>query len=205
MLKIRADRLLAAFALAGCATVDVAQLPRPRSPRSTSREYFNGTVDGWGMFQDRSGKVVGRFHVRIDAKWNGNPGRSTSSSSTRTARSRTASGRSSRTATAIPAPPATSSAPRQGTPQGNALRCDYVLALPVDGTRVEHGHGRLDVPDRREDDAQPHDDVEVRRPRRRSDARVPQALRPAHARGACVRRKAQGPEDTAGTVRGSEA
>ena len=30
----------------------------PRSPRSTCKRYFNGTVDGWGMFQDRSGKVA---------------------------------------------------------------------------------------------------------------------------------------------------
>ena len=37
-------------------------------------QYFNGTVDGWGMFQDRSGKVVKRFYVRIDAKWDGNKG-----------------------------------------------------------------------------------------------------------------------------------
>ena len=36
--------------------------------------YFNGTIDGWGMVQERSGKAIRRFHVVIDAKWNGATG-----------------------------------------------------------------------------------------------------------------------------------
>jgi hypothetical protein len=63
----------AALSLAGCATVDVANYASER-PALDLAEYFNGTVDGWGMFQDRSGKVVRRFTVRIDAKWEGNRG-----------------------------------------------------------------------------------------------------------------------------------
>lgn len=63
----------AAATLAGCATVDVADYGAERPPLDLA-EYFNGTVDGWGVFQDRSGKVVRRFTVRIDAKWEGNRG-----------------------------------------------------------------------------------------------------------------------------------
>ena len=63
----------AALTLAGCATVDVANY-RAERPALDLAEYFNGTVDGWGMFQDRSGQVIRRFTVRIDAKWDGNRG-----------------------------------------------------------------------------------------------------------------------------------
>jgi Protein of unknown function (DUF3833) len=63
----------ATFSLFGCATVDVADYRAERPPLDLA-EYFNGTVDGWGMFQDRSGKVVRRFTVRIDGKWDGNRG-----------------------------------------------------------------------------------------------------------------------------------
>jgi hypothetical protein len=63
----------AAATLAGCATVDVADYRAERPPLDLA-EYFSGTVDGWGMFQDRSGKVVRRFTVRIEARWEGNRG-----------------------------------------------------------------------------------------------------------------------------------
>jgi hypothetical protein len=62
-----------ALALAGCATVDVANYRAERPPLDLA-QYFNGTVDGWGMVQDRSGQVLRRFTVRIDAKWDGNRG-----------------------------------------------------------------------------------------------------------------------------------
>jgi hypothetical protein len=62
-----------ALTLAGCATVDVANYRSERPPLDLAR-YFNGTVDGWGMFQDRSGQVVRRFTVRIDGTWDGNRG-----------------------------------------------------------------------------------------------------------------------------------
>ena len=36
--------------------------------------YFTGTVDAWGMFTDREGKVVKRFTVVIIGTWNGDTG-----------------------------------------------------------------------------------------------------------------------------------
>ena len=63
----------AALTLAGCATVDVADYRAERPPLDLAA-YFDGTVDGWGIVQDRSGKVVRRFTVRIEGKWQGSRG-----------------------------------------------------------------------------------------------------------------------------------
>ena len=59
--------------LAGCSAVspDVYRAERPTLDLAT---YFNGPIDGWGMVQDRSGKVLRRFYVRIEGKWNGTTG-----------------------------------------------------------------------------------------------------------------------------------
>ncbi len=65
--------LLALFALAGCATPGV-DVYRAEKPRLDIRQYFSGTVDGWGMVQDRSGKLLRRFHVVIVCTWNGDTG-----------------------------------------------------------------------------------------------------------------------------------
>ena len=65
--------LLTTLVLGGCAGIDVAQY-RAETPQLDLRKFFSGTVDGWGMFQDRSGKVIKRFHVVIEAKWQGDTG-----------------------------------------------------------------------------------------------------------------------------------
>ena len=59
--------------LAGCGTIPV-ETYRDEKPVLDLRRYFDGTVDAWGMFQDRNGRVVKRFTVRIDAKWQGDTG-----------------------------------------------------------------------------------------------------------------------------------
>lgn len=59
--------------LAGCGSVPVEQY-RDERPALDLQRYFDGTIDAWGLFQDRSGKVVKRFTVRIDARWSGNTG-----------------------------------------------------------------------------------------------------------------------------------
>jgi len=65
--------LLGLFVLAGCATPGV-EAYRAEKPQLDIRDYFNGTVDGWGMVQDRSGKVLRRFHVVIVSSWSGDAG-----------------------------------------------------------------------------------------------------------------------------------
>ena len=122
-----------ALSLTGCAGVPVEKY-RAEQPKLDLAEYFNGTLDGWGMFQDRSGEVVKRFHVVIEARWQGNTGtldeRFTWSDGTTSQRVWTlvkeGDGRYSGRAddvigTAV------------GEAAGSALRWRYVLALPVDG------------------------------------------------------------------------
>jgi hypothetical protein len=42
-------------------------------PRELER-CFDGTVDAWGYFQDRGGKVVRCFKVEIQCRWEGDDG-----------------------------------------------------------------------------------------------------------------------------------
>ena len=54
--------------LTACSTVNVAQYAQEK-PVLDMQQYFNGTIDAWGMFQDRSGKVAKRFTVVILCSW----------------------------------------------------------------------------------------------------------------------------------------
>lgn len=65
--------LLTAVTLTGCAGGDVNAYQNER-PILKLEEYFNGTIDGWGMFQKRDGSVVKRFKVVIEASWEGGQG-----------------------------------------------------------------------------------------------------------------------------------
>jgi len=124
--------LAAAAVVVGCATTDVGEYGAEKPPLDLA-EYFNGTIDGWGMFQDRSGKVLKRFYVRIDATWDGDRG-------TLDEHFEYADGEKQRRVWTL-----TKSRDRysgtaadvvgtaQGRAQGNALHWNYVLALPVDG------------------------------------------------------------------------
>ena len=64
---------LCALVVAGCAAPSPDRY-RDQKPALDLRQYFNGTVDGWGMFQSRSGEIQKRFTVRIDASWEGDTG-----------------------------------------------------------------------------------------------------------------------------------
>ena len=121
------------LALAGCSSPEPAQYAR-EEPRLDVQRYFNGTLDAHGMFQDRSGAVVKRFVVVMRCQWNGDTGILDEdfvySDGTRQKRIWTLrkTGPGSFSATA---PDVIGTA--QGTVAGNALRWQYVLALPVDG------------------------------------------------------------------------
>ena len=125
---------LATFALWGCATPDVADYATQK-PVLDLREYLNGRVDAWGMFTDRSGKVVKRFTVVLDCRWTGDDGvldeDFTYADGTKQRRiwniHRFADGRYSGRAGDVVGE-------AQGQARGNALRWNYTLALPVDGS-----------------------------------------------------------------------
>lgn len=64
---------LFAVALSGCSSVTVKDYAN-ESPKLKLEEYLNGDIDAYGIFQDRSGKIVKRFHVLIKASWIGDTG-----------------------------------------------------------------------------------------------------------------------------------
>lgn len=107
-------------------------------PALDLKQYFNGRLDAWGMFQDRSGAVIKRFTVAMNCHWQGDVGTLEEdfvySDGTRERRvwtlRKTGDGRYVGTASDVVGE-------AQGTVAGNALRWNYTLALPVDG-RVWH-------------------------------------------------------------------
>ena len=70
---MRGLALMLSTLIAGCAAVAPADYAAEQ-PALALERYFVGTVDGWGMVQDRSGKVLRRFYVKIDARWQGDIG-----------------------------------------------------------------------------------------------------------------------------------
>jgi len=121
-----------ALGLTACAGVPVDKY-RQEKPQLDLARYFNGTLDGWGMFQNRSGEVVKRFHVVIEASWQGDTGtldeRFTWSDGSTSRRVwtivREGPGRYRGSADDV-------IGTAMGEAAGNALRWRYVLALPVD-------------------------------------------------------------------------
>ena len=66
--------LFAALVLGGCGATLQPSDYAAEQPKLDLKSYFNGTVDAWGMFQDRSGKVIKRFTVVMDCQWQGDTG-----------------------------------------------------------------------------------------------------------------------------------
>jgi hypothetical protein len=58
---------------ASCAGPQVQNYAQEK-PLLDLRTYFNGTLDAWGVFTDRSGQVVKRFTVVMDCSWTGDEG-----------------------------------------------------------------------------------------------------------------------------------
>ncbi len=124
---------LFALGLSACASTGVEQY-RAEKPALDLKTYLNGRLDAWGMFQGRSGDVQKRFHVVIDAKWEGDVGTLDENFSW-------SDGSTSRRVWTLTRQPDGSFRGRAddvvgeaiGEVSGNALRWRYVLALPVDG------------------------------------------------------------------------
>jgi hypothetical protein len=118
-------------ACAGPQVVDYAA----QTPVLDLRTYFNGTVDAWGVFTDRSGRVVKRFKVVMDCQWQGDEGvldeAFTYSDGTQQRRiwklKALPQGRYEGRADDVVGMAA-------GEVRGNAFRWQYTLALPVDST-----------------------------------------------------------------------
>lgn len=57
--------IITVFLLTGCSTVDVRDY-RDNVPAFNIFEYFKGETTGWGIVQDRKGKLLRQFVVKID-------------------------------------------------------------------------------------------------------------------------------------------
>jgi hypothetical protein len=64
---------VACMGLMACASPKPADYAAEK-PVLDLREYFNGDIDAYGIFTDRSGQVVRRFVVTIKASWEGEKG-----------------------------------------------------------------------------------------------------------------------------------
>ena len=133
--------LAAAWLLGGCAAPTIADYAN-ESPRLDLREYFNGELVAQGLFSDRAGKVVKRFSVKIDARWQGDEGvldeafvYSDGSTQRRVWRLRRLPYAVETARYVVEADDVVGQA--QGEAAGNALHWRYTLRLPVDGREIE--------------------------------------------------------------------
>ena len=129
---------LIAFALFGCSSPSVTQYANEK-PNLDLSEYFNGTIDAYGIFTDRSGEVKKRFTVLLVAQWKVIDGKKVGtldesfeySDGTKQKRiwtlTETAPGKYIGRADDVVGD-------ALGESAGNALNWTYTLALPVDGT-----------------------------------------------------------------------
>lgn len=130
---LTAGASLATLSLAGCAGPQVADYAGEK-PVLDLRRYFNGTLDAYGVFTDRSGKVVRRFTVVMRCSWNGEQGvldeDFTYADGTTQKRiwrlTHLGNGRYEGRADDVVGV-------AEGQVAGNAFRWGYTLALPVDG------------------------------------------------------------------------
>jgi hypothetical protein len=126
-----------AAALVGCGSTPVTDYAQ-ETPVLELRDYFNGTLDAYGIFTDRSGKVVKRFTVVMECRWSGDQGvldeaftYSDGSTQRRIWRlQKLADGRFTGTADDVVGQ-------ALGQQSGNAFNWRYTLALPVDGRVIE--------------------------------------------------------------------
>ena len=120
-------------ALAGCASQRVEDYAAEQ-PVLDLRGYFDGRIDAYGIFTDRSGRVVRRFIVTMDCRWEGDVGtldeRFTYSDGSTQRRvwtlRRGPYGRYTGTAEDV-------EGIATGQTRGNAFNWRYTLRLPVDG------------------------------------------------------------------------
>jgi hypothetical protein len=129
---------LALIGLFACSSPSVKQYANEK-PNLDLSEYFNGTIDAYGIFTDRSGEVKKRFTVLLVAQWKVVDGKKVGtldesfeySDGTKQKRvwtlTETAPGKYIGRADDVVGD-------ALGESAGNALNWAYTLALPVDGT-----------------------------------------------------------------------
>jgi Protein of unknown function (DUF3833) len=130
-----------AVLISGCATQNLADYAQEK-PLLDLREYFKGTLDAYGMFQDRAGRVVRRFTVVMQCSWSGPAGAEEGVLDEAFTYS---DGKKERRVWRLKRQPDGSYIGRaddvvgeaRGALAGNAFRWAYTLKLPVDGKVYE--------------------------------------------------------------------
>lgn len=129
-----ATSALALATLSGCSTQQIADYAAEK-PMLDLSSYFNGTLDAYGVFTDRSGKVVKRFTVVMNCSWQGPDGvldeDFTYSDGTKQKRvwrlKKGADGKYTGRADDVVGE-------ALGEARGNAFHWAYTMSLPVDGS-----------------------------------------------------------------------
>ena len=137
LLSLTALALAAALTLGGCASQQIDSYASEK-PALDLQQYFNGTLDAFGVFTDRSGTVVKRFSVVMVCHWQGDEGtldESFTYSDGSTQKriwhlTRKADGHFVGRADDVVGV-------ALGESRGNALHWNYTLSLPVDGRVYE--------------------------------------------------------------------
>lgn len=133
-LLLNAATAASALALGGCSTPHIDNYSNEK-PVLDLQQYFNGVLDAYGVFTDRSGAVVKRFTVVMRCSWQGDEGvldeDFSYSDGTKQKRiwllKKLPDGRYTGTADDVVGT-------AQGQARGNAFYWTYTLSLPVDGS-----------------------------------------------------------------------
>jgi hypothetical protein len=130
--------IFCASLLLGCAGPQVSQYVNEK-PTLDISEYFNGTIDAYGIFTNRSGEVVKRFTVLMQANWQVVDGKKVGVLDESFEYSDGSKQKRIWTITEVSPGKYVGRADdvvgdANGISAGNALNWAYTLALPVDGT-----------------------------------------------------------------------
>jgi hypothetical protein len=129
--------ILCALILLGCSGPQVTQYINEK-PTLNLSEYFNGTIDAYGIFTNRSGEVVKRFTVLMQADWRVVNGKKVGTLDESFEYSDGTKQKRVWTITEVSPGKYVGKADdvvgeANGLAAGNALNWAYTLALPVDG------------------------------------------------------------------------
>lgn len=126
-----------AMALAACSSPQVTDYA-DQKPALNLRDYFNGTLDAYGIFTDRSGAVVKRFTVVMECRWQGNEGVLDEAFTYSDGTTQRRVWRLTALENGLFVGRADDVIGQaQGRQSGNAFQWGYTLALPVDGRVIE--------------------------------------------------------------------
>ncbi len=73
-MKLRFIALIVGFLMLNCCSSEKVEYYSNTSPKMDLKEYFDGSIKAWGVVQDWRGRVVSKFDVKMNAKWQGDEG-----------------------------------------------------------------------------------------------------------------------------------